>query len=177
MDLIAHVSQNKDFYEVLTQIGTLAIATLAFYVSAFQTYTTHKHNKKLVTPYLGGYWETNYETSTYTYTVQNNGLGPAIIKKIRYIVDGQDVVGNGTDPIESAVNTIIGPLKRDQSIGHFGINEYMPQGEVKEILSFTLHNQNIDIDKIVEALKARAVLLVDYESIVGQKFDFDSRKS
>lgn len=175
--LLAHFTANKQFYEFATQVGTLVIATLAFYVTVFQTYTTHRHNKKLVTPHLGGYWETDHKRAAYIYTIKNNGLGPAIIKKVTYLVDSNPVPGKGLDPIEAVTNTIIGPLDREQSMGHFGINEYVPQQEEKTILELEFLNKEINIDEIVKELQNRAVLLIEYESIVGQKFNFDSRLS
>lgn len=176
MDILAHFIENKDFYEVATQVGTLIIAALAFYVSAAQTYTTHLHNKRMVIPHLGSYWESDNDEKTYIYTITNNGLGPAKIKRVTYTLDNTSIDAPKHHQIEPLLELLLSPNARTQQLVTIGQNEYIPQGETKIILKLEFQDENVDLDKIVKDIQERASIRVEYESIVGQKFIFDSKK-
>lgn len=174
MNLLEHVAQNKDFYEVATQIGTLFIAALAFFVTAVQTYTTHKHNKRMVTPHLGGQWESDHDELTYQYTITNNGLGPAIVKRATYHFDGKTFSNPTHNQIEEILEKLFAPHDRTQSFGVYGINEYIPKGDSKVILGLAFKTTAVDMDKVIDQIQSRTKIEIEYRSLVGQKFSFNS---
>lgn len=175
MSLLEHFAQNKDLYEIAAQIGTVLIAALAFFVATFQTYTTHKHNERMVTPHLGGYWESDHENFIYKYTISNNGLGPAIIKNVTYFLDDKKFESPTHDVVEGLLERLFEPHTREQELGIYGNNEYVPQGETKTIIRIRFKYRDVDMDEIIERIQSRARIEIKYQSIVKKKFRFNSK--
>lgn len=175
MNLLEHFAQYKDLYEIAAQIGTVLIAALAFFVAIFQTYTTHKHNERMVTPHLGGYWESDHDDYTYIYTITNNGLGPAIIKKVTYFLDEKKFESPTHSVVENLLEALFSPHTREQELGLYGENEYVPQGETKTMIRIRFKYQDVDMDEIIERIQSRARIEIQYQSVVKKKFHFNSK--
>ena len=79
-EIIIHVSQPANFLDAIFSIGTIVLSVVAIIISIITFRSQKKHNKNSVRPILNIIFG-DYENNIYV-RVDNNGVGPAIIKNI-----------------------------------------------------------------------------------------------
>lgn len=79
---------SKKNIEKAANYSVVLIALLALVVSFWQVRLFQNHNKLTVKPYLDSHVFTN--DSTLVVSFSNKGLGPAIIQKMTYEIDGKE---------------------------------------------------------------------------------------
>lgn len=166
----------------LTELATLlsAIAALASVIVACaavwytrrQVKMQEQHNRLMVTPHLSGWTHIDGDARTFAYTVENTGIGPAVIKAITFEVDGQQVNGTGTELVENAVEKLLEGVSRTNRFEMFVVGEYVPAGKKFEI--FHAHTPYHEVEDIEERIKNHAALIITYESILGDQYHFHS---
>ena len=154
-------------------IFSVLIACLALWYSRQQVKMHERHNRLMATPNLSGWKHTDSEQGTFLYTLENTGIGPAIIKEITLEVDGKLVEGEGSDLIEAAIDIIV-PYEQTRKIEMFVKGEFISAGRRVEI--YQASSPYLSEEEIEERLTKRAKLLIQYESIFGDAFTFDSSK-
>lgn len=156
----------------VTDIASTVIAALALGFTGWQMWLQREHNRKMSMPHLSGWNHHDHDPELYTYTLENVGLGPAIIKAIRLEVDGNVIEGEGPDLIENATRILFDGMPSQQGWEMFTVGEVTPVGKKYEILCIMPSHHTAEDAR--ELLKSRARLLINYESILGDKFVFDS---
>nr|WP_093053483.1 hypothetical protein [Pseudomonas sp. NFPP33] len=156
----------------VTEIASTFIAALALGFTGWQMWLQREHNRKMSMPHLSGWNHYAHGPELYAYTLENVGLGPAIIKAIRLEVDGNVIEGEGADLIQNATRILFDDMPSQQAWEMFTVGEVTPAGKKYEILSITPSRHTAE--EVAELLRSRARLLIDYESILGDKFVFDS---
>ncbi len=158
---------------IVTSITSILIAILALYFTKSQISKHDLHNRLTVRPFLNDSTTINNGEHTYSFSIQNKGMGPAIIREAAIYVNGKQMTGD--DPLEAAIGLIC-TGKPILTFGH----------ETVAIGSYISPNEKIDIATIqtkpeysLEQLKTEitnsAYILVRYESIYGESFNYDSR--
>ena len=75
--------------ETTIAAAAAVVALGAFVVAIVQSFQIRKHNRLSVMPYLSFYISYGTETVPFGLHLANNGVGPAILKKVRIFLDGQ----------------------------------------------------------------------------------------
>lgn len=141
----------------------------------WQVIVTRKHHKLSVKPKLVTWLSTSLDKGCFSVSLLNNGLGPAVINAFEVQVDNKSIKGEGEEPISKALN-IIFPNQQ-----YSARNEYITKGYylgAKERITITrvqFNNFQLSEIQFKHALK-RAKLIIDYESLYGEKDSLDSSK-
>ncbi len=141
--------------------------------------TTEQHNRLSVRPYLTPHTHTNYsnEGVSIDYTMQNQGMGTAVIKKVELFLDDKPFEF-GDDPIEEITTAVFGnydgfSVKRQGWMGagyaladktEYDYGQIFFEGMSKE--------QSESLKPEIERIQIR----VEYASVYDDHFVFDSRE-
>lgn len=159
---------------IITSIASIFIASLALYFTKNQIDKHDKHNRLTVRPYLNGSTTIDNDGKTYSFAIINKGMGPAIIKEANIFVDGK-LVEDDNDPIEKAIKLII-TTRPIEKFGHqtIAIGSYISTNEQIDIATFQTKGLYTP-EKLKDSLKDSIYILIRYESIYGESFNYDSR--
>lgn len=156
----------------ITAVASVVIAAVALGFTAWQMRLQRSHNQKMSLPYLSGWTHHGHDPELCVYTLENVGLGPAMVTAIRLEVDEQQIEGEGSDLIENAADLLLDGVSSERGWAMFTVGEMLPVGRKYEVLSVQpSHHAAKDI---TARIKSRAHLVIHYESILGEKFVFDS---
>lgn len=158
---------------IATSITSIFIALLALYFTKSQINKHDLHNRLTVRPFLNDSTIINNGEHTYSFSIENKGMGPAIIREAAIYVNGEQVKGD--DPLEAAI-MLISIGKPILTFGH----------ETVAIGSYISPNEKIDIatiqtkpeyspDQLKSDITNSVYMLIRYESIYGESFNYDSR--
>ncbi len=157
----------------MTAIASTVIAALALGFTAWQMWLQRSHNQKMSQPYLSGWTHHGHDPELCVFTLENVGLGPAVVTAICLEVDDQQIEGEGSDLIENAADLLLDGVSSERGWAMFAVGEMLPVSRKYEILSVQpSHHRAKDI---TARINSRAHLVIHYESILGDKFVFDSR--
>ena len=97
---------------------------------------TDKHNRPMVTPHLSTSSHIDVEKGILKVTLENNGVGPAVIIDFEIHANGNLV--EGEDEVESALNLLLAEMP-NTSWGHESLtrNSFLPAGQKNR----TSHNR------------------------------------
>lgn len=161
---------------MITGIASTAIALCALLFSFWQGRVTRKHNRISVRPHLTTWEHSNQEKGHYYIELINNGIGPALIKKFIVKVDGEIIEGEKTEKIQKALKILFPNHAYTSNQSWFQDGYAMTVNESKIIAAIVFHTPEsinpVDVSQAIE----RADILVDYESMYGEKFTLDSQK-
>ena len=93
-------------WQVLVGISTTIIALCALLFTIWQGIQVRKHNRLSCRPHLTTWTHSEEEKGQYSVELINNGLGPALIEQFLVKVDGKVVPGEGTEPVEKALEIL-----------------------------------------------------------------------
>lgn len=159
--------------EFIKNHATEIIAISAVIFTAWQAFIQRRHNRVSVIPHLFTFThrDKNQTAARLLLQLQNNGLGPAFIKKFQIFYNGQPC-----EP-DAAISYALGELTKNSQRTALGTDYAMPSKERKTILAVTFPAKTEeDIEKVAEKLD-KLDLLVEYQSAYGEKFKLDSRES
>lgn len=166
------MSELSTLLTALAAFASVLVACIAVRFSARQIKTFELHNRRMATPHLSAWNSTDVKARSYSYTLENNGLGPAIIREVSLWVDGVLVQGEGPDLLEAASKMLLGDIPYEQRAELFIVGEFIPPG--KKFTTTTVMPENHDPVAIMAIAKARLRLLIRYDSILGDSFVYDS---
>ncbi|MND35823.1 hypothetical protein D3C80_264700 [compost metagenome] len=165
-------SQVSTLLTALAAFASVFVACIAVRFSARQIKMHELHNRRMATPHLSAWNSSDVKAKTYSYTLENNGLGPAIIREVSLWVDGEQMLGEGPDLLEEASRLLLGDIPYEQHAELFIVGEFIPPG--KKFITSTVLLENHEPAAIMAVAKARLRLLVRYDSILGDSFVYDS---
>ncbi|WP_230392781.1 hypothetical protein [Pseudomonas guariconensis] len=159
---------------------TCMIAALAFIVAAYQSYSTHRHNRILVEPHLifqskfnGGTLDGYY---TYSLKVKNVGMGPAVIRKYDIRL-GNDEPLNGHSVLEVWVKFVNDHLNAKGGArclaGFLYADHALEKGEEKALLEVHFPRGDLKFMGARKLVKSAVELIdarIDYECYYGRNF-------
>ena len=165
-------SEVSTLLTALAAFASVFVACIALRFSARQIKMHELHNRRMATPHLSAWNSTDVKTRSYCYTLENNGLGPAIIREVSLWVDGQQLQGEGPDLLEAASKMLLGDIPYEQRAELFIVGEFIPPG--KKFITTTVMLASHEPATIMAIAKARLRLLIRYDSILGDSFVYDS---
>ncbi len=161
--------------EIIIQIFSVFIALCALLLTIWQGRQNYKHNKLSVKPHLRIMeHEESIEDGKVLIqkSLENCGLGSAIIKDFILLYNNQEVSRNNRATYEEFLNNKFKDMAVEFSIGHYIPNFAINVGESLPLLNlqFDPNNYNTDfLDKLN--------LIVHYQSIYqDETFTYDSRE-
>ena len=161
-------------WEAIAGFSTAVIAFCALGLTIWQACITRKHNRLSVTPHLTTWTHSDKAKNLYAFELLNNGIGPALINNFQIQVDGQPIVGEGTEPIEKALK-ILFPQYQYSSWQSFVSKGYMMSAkETRNLVTIQFHGEKIPKPEEIEHAKKRARVLIEYESIYKDKSTLDT---
>ncbi|TDF86250.1 hypothetical protein [Pseudomonas sp. H9] len=166
------LSELSTLLTAFAAFASVLVACIAVRFSARQIKLHELHNRRMATPHLSAWNSTDVKARSYCYTLENNGLGPAIIREVNLWVDGQHVPGEGPDLLEAASKMLLGDMPYEQRAELFIVGEFIPPG--KKFTTITFVPENHEPAVIMAIAKARLRLLIRYDSILGDSYVYDS---
>ncbi len=169
--------------EVKTAIVVAGVAGFALLATIVQGRQNHKHNRLSLRPWLEQFLEIKAENNAstdnnivkYNFTIINNGVGPAVIKKVELLFKDKVVSCNNYVTYHDDLIKKMKAIKgfKGGKIGFIYPGSIMAVGDARLMWEFNFDIREDDI-KFVDDLDLR----VKYQSIYqGKNFIYDSRKA
>ncbi len=169
------VSQVQDI--PWTEVSAVVIALCALFFTGWQAWITRKHNKLSVKPHLIRHTNLNKFPNhcELSVSLKNIGLGPLFVKKMVFYHNGEPFDFHDDDELEAKIWGIVGHKDFNHSSGTINNGSGLEPGSEHQIFrlefSRTFPEQCIQAAKDLDAFD----VVVEYESIYGDKFTHDSR--
>ncbi|PSS51672.1 hypothetical protein [Pseudomonas sp. BBP2017] len=166
------LSEVSTLLTAVVAFASVFVACVAVRLSARQIKMHEQHNRRMATPHLSAWNSTDVETRSYCFTLENNGLGPAIIREVCLWVDGVQLQGEGPDLLEAASRRLFGAIPYEQHAEWFIVGEFIPPG--KKFNTTTVMLEDHEPAAVMAIAKSRLRLLIRYDSILGNSYVYDS---
>jgi hypothetical protein len=115
----------------------------------------------------------------FQYDLLNNGTGPALVRSFLVFVDGQQMTGEGVEPLKKALKVLLPNYTYKTAASFLGDKYMMAAKERVQLLNVEFIGPTFPNDAEVDHALNRARLIIKYESIYGdsQTLDTDERKA
>ncbi len=164
-------------WEAIAGFSSAVIALCAFGLTIWQIIVTRSHNRLSVTPHLTTWTHSDKAKNIYAVDLLNNGIGPALINSFQIQVDGQPIIGEGTEPMEKALK-ILFPQYQYSSWQSFVSKGYMMSAkEARNLVTVHFLGEKLPRPEEVEHATKRVRLFTEYESIYGDKSTLDTAET
>jgi hypothetical protein len=104
----------------------------------------------------------------------NNGIGPALIKSFQIRVDGQAIIGEGTEPIEKALKLLFSQYQYTSSQAYVANGYMMGAKEIHNLVTVRFSGERVPKPEEVEHAWKRGNVIIEYESIYKEKATFNA---
>lgn len=153
------------------------IAFCALLFTVYQFRAARHHNKLMVTPHLC--IETNTEVSNQEYEMEillkNSGIGPAVVKKFTILLDGKDLGEVDLNKMRSIVDDLLKKNTKGFTFKTYKSGYVMSEKDDDVLLNFIIPiNLSTNIKELEKELD-KLDLYIEYESLYGSQYTFDSR--
>jgi len=158
----------------------LVISVVALGCSTYAILLNRKHQRLSVVPHLE--WHTDRtrakEGTTFTFTLKNTGMGPAIILDRWFSLDGKRYGTNLADPMPELAELCFRgksafALKRN---GSPGVGSILPAGQNICIAELFVPGFQRDQDAAISKLLERVDFAARYQSLHGEVFSFGTQE-
>lgn len=155
-------------------LSAAIVATCAFFITAWQTWFSWRHNRLSVRPLLVSHRDKSINNLgvEITITVRNYGVGPAIIKKRYFTIDGEvfEPKEPSVDEVSAVAEILLGGRTRYflRQHGLPGIGAAIPQGG--EHVIARVFFPEVTSNHIEDVLKqlAEVKMYIFFESLYGE---------
>ena len=157
----------------ILSISAMLISLLTLIVFLYQTNLIRKQQYMSVLPYLEmGNYGTN--TNNYKYIVENNGVGPAILKSVKVTAASGRIYTDIIDYVEANLTP-----KDTLGYHHSNLSPGMLLPEKETIYPISVYDKKIKSGKrLYDILNADSLKIeIEYESIYGEKWVIESGDS
>jgi len=131
----------------------------------------------MVTPHLAletnfGHGDKEYEAEV---VLRNNGIGPAFINNFKVLLDGRELNRNEIRNMRSIIQDYYNKSTKEFEFNVFSNGSSISEKETETVLFFVLPTSLADNDQKLEAKLDKIDFYIEYKSLYGQKYVFDSR--
>ncbi len=166
----------KIAWEFLGKNGEQIVTILALVVAVGGFWIQRRHNRLSVRPHLLEFTDKQHHNKRVVFLLQNNGVGPALIKSYELLLDNKKKSDGSTYNIEELAKELLKGIKCKSRRTQLGDDYSMPANTSVPVFDIVLDDaEPSSIDDIVKLFN-RADLVVKYESFYKEKFVFDTRK-
>ncbi|QXH99161.1 hypothetical protein HV782_021765 [Pseudomonas monsensis] len=169
------IQAQKDWSDWFIPIMSAVPAFIALWFTYRQNSLTKKHNRLMVKPHLDDLTHEDIHGFQYKYSIVNNGVGPAIIADVKVTIDGA-VIDSKKDLPD--IVRVLFPDIADEQFGHHSIavGSYLSPGKDISVLTINCASKAILLE-VKNGIRDRARLVINYESVYGDKLVFRSHPS
>jgi len=174
-DVTIQLQFGKVDWQFVTGISSIFVAVCALIVSICAGVVAREHNRLSVKPHLTSWTDDHInEKGLFRYKLMNNGLGPALVEKIVLRIDGNEVVGEGPELIEKALEILLPDKRYSYKSNHSFFRKgysILPKENivVAEVQFDPFYPKPKDFGN---ELEKRAKLEITYKSFYGERFFF-----
>lgn len=171
---------NETVTAVLTVFDArTVIAGLAFIVALQQVWSSRRHNKLSVRPLICDHTDIDSANRSFTYHLQNKGLGTAKVIAFNFHWQGEILS-------EQALRTRLEKLTRESDvvkISNMGESYAISKDEEVPIIELQVNSADISdkpndrLDEILSQLITHCRINVKFESLYGESFTFETSTS
>lgn len=162
--------------------ASLVVAALAFGIAVWQLRLSRKHNSLSVKPHLTWNMSTmqNVASLNVTYSLSNNGIGPAFVRECYFSLDGNHF--KSPDPSQSEIDSLVKQLLPEGwnctvvAQGLPGINSAIVAGKDMIIAELAVGNDALTDPQKLNQLLDRVSFSVVYEDLYGKQDVFKSEQ-
>jgi hypothetical protein len=143
---------------ILTTLGPISLSIIAVIFSGLQWYEAHQQKRLQNRPLVGFYIEDDINEPKKGLAIENHGTGPAVVKAVRYFVDGSLID-------DSAKILRHGQLDPDQDFGFFlEEGDALGVGQRVWLIDYRTKNPK-EMRRFVEFLGERINMEIEFCSI------------
>ena len=157
-------------------ISNAIIALCALVFSLWQGAQARKHNRLSFRPHLTTWTHNNLDKGLYAVEPLNNGIGPAVIENFALKIDGQQIAGDGTAPIETALKILFPNFSYQSNNSYLAKNYSMAPNERCVVVSVEFSGPHFPSPEAVEHALNRADLKITYKSFYEERFYYSSQE-
>ncbi len=164
------------------EYAALVVSICALVLTISQANATRRHNKLMIRPHLTSFTDQSPAPGMAGVTLikmalSNNGIGPAVIKSYEPLLDGQPLDPTKGDELLAVAKQVLPAPVLDHpcEFAFFRKGYVMAKDEEKNVATVAVV---ITLDTDLMALRKaqeRFHLRVQYESLYGEQFVYDSR--
>ncbi len=152
-----------------TEIATVITAFSAILLATFEGFQIRKHNRLSVKPKLSTFQQINSGALESAVTLDNNGVGPAVINQFTVLLDDQKMVGDSAYELIGVALSKIFRLPSENfkflETGSLAKSYFMPANSKTTIFSVKIDpSSNIKEEEFLQGLR-RLNLIVEYSDI------------
>lgn len=148
------------------------VAIIALRHTRKQISIQNRHNILMITPHLGTTSNISYDSHSFSFTIDNNGIGPAIIKKIKTYVFDRAYEADTCAALDENHFKILQQAKTLYSTGSYIIDEFVPAGNKQ--LIFSAEGFDRDPEELRNFFFEHVRIVIEYECIYKTKYIYDS---
>ncbi len=165
------ISQRRPRTEIIIAIAATIVSICAMVTTVYQTYILRQQQHAAVWPRLqlsNAYWVTS-DTAFYQFYIENNGIGPAIIREVS--IDYEDSLYSTTADLarEIARQNGLPDSAAYQNYRDLFPDMVVPQQETWELLQILKREYVVPYTKEVKDKSIK--ITVKYESLYGEKWE------
>lgn len=161
-------------WTILAGISSALIALCALAYTIWQGKKTQHHNKLSFRPHLTTWTHKDIDKGVYAVELMNNGLGPALIESFTIKVDGKNISGEQTEPIEKGLKILFPNLVYKSHQEYMGKGYSMAAKEKRTIVVIQFSEPRSISKEVVEHAFNRADLIIKYKSFYEEVFTYSS---
>lgn len=162
--------------ELVTGISSIVIALCALGLSVWQACVARKHNKLSFKPHLSLMTHRDAEKGFYSVELINNGIGPAVIEDFSIKVDGKQVAGEGTEPLEKALKIVLPNLHYLSKQSYLAKGYSMAPKERCTVFAVQFTGKPMPTKEFIEHALNRGDLEICYKSFYEETFRFSTHE-
>lgn len=156
-----------EFGEKIIAVAAIAVSIIALIYSIREGRLSQKHRRLSVKPILGFTLSTSAAYSRYALIIENNGLGPALIKNYRFLVDNASLKElkekRNIDKWEDLSDFLNFPDKLDWQ--YLYKNNIINTGDKIEIVGYKYDNYSSDLAAKFRQAVRRLNIEIEYTSL------------
>ncbi len=173
-------------YEIITAFSSILIATLAFFLTFYESHLNRKHDRLSVKPKLSLGTRINDALGegkiSADITLQNNGLGPACSNEYVMKYNNGTLFANKNDD-EEMKNVIVvfeeefSEHENERTVSVIGPDTWIPAGEKIVLFGVGIATEDAATRDRFKSLFRKLKVQMTYESIYGDGFSCDNQAS
>lgn len=164
------------FKETIERDSAAWVALIVMIATIWQACIARKHNKLSVTPKLTIWKHEDLQNHTFKFDLINNGVGPAIIKSIRFLVDDKKITGQELEPYKKIAALIFPNNPINISGSYFSSGFMLPAEKTLNLVTFQFASNPQLTKQQFDAALERVDVIIRYQSIYKVSDIYNSKK-
>jgi hypothetical protein len=151
----------------ILSVSAIVIALTSVAVSIWEGHETRLHNRLSVRPRIG--INGDVENTTFGLVLENNGLGPAVVRDYVLLLDGKPFEKKGFGGLDVLLDSL-GLGGRLAAKGPIGPGSTVPAGG-RENLFYLKREPSDDLMAVISEMEKRLRVQVRYASMYGERLE------